>query len=104
MKQIYLVRHGHCQALPADHEHRINPGLSERGRLQAQRLAQRLADIEFDRVLISPLRRAWQTWQISQVRAEQVEFDSRLVEIVPGYEQIIPVPTCEGPAPDRHNA
>ena len=103
MKQIYLVRHAESQALGKDSDEYLNPGLSDLGLQQAPRLAGRLKDIEVDGILISPLRRAWQTYQLAHVNAPRVEFDSRLVELVPGYEKILPVPTCGGVEPDRHD-
>ena len=54
--------------------------LSDLGVVQARRLATPLGELSVDAILISPLRRAWQTWQHSQVVAGHVEFSSRLIE------------------------
>ena len=56
---LYLVRHG-------EHEHDDDPdpGLTRLGEQQARLLGQRLADVPFDVVRHSPLRRAAQTAQI----------------------------------------
>lgn len=57
---LYLVRHG-------EHEHHgddADPGLTRLGEQQARLLGQRVADVPFDVVRHSPLRRAAQTAQI----------------------------------------
>jgi serine/threonine-protein phosphatase PGAM5 len=57
---LYLVRHG-------EHEHHgddRDPGLTRLGEQQARLLGRRLADVPFDVVRHSPLRRAAQTAQI----------------------------------------
>jgi serine/threonine-protein phosphatase PGAM5 len=57
---LYLVRH-------AEHEHQgddRDPGLTRLGEQQARLLGKRLADVPFDVVRHSPLRRAAQTAQI----------------------------------------
>ena len=59
---LYLVRHGARQHPPAGGD--PDPGLSPLGKQQARLLGPRLADVPFDVLLHSPLRRATQTAQI----------------------------------------
>jgi len=58
--EIVLIRHGEPQWI-RDGLNVVNPPLTERGHQQAQRLAERLAEEQFDEVLVSPLVRARQT-------------------------------------------
>jgi Histidine phosphatase superfamily (branch 1) len=58
---LYLVRHGAHQHPPAGDP---DPGLSPLGEQQARLLGPRLADVPFDVLLHSPLRRTTQTARI----------------------------------------
>jgi len=108
MKKIWLVRHGQSQSQSGEDSDVVDPELSELGRRQAGRLVQPLQNLELDLILISPLRRAWQTYQLSGVRNRRCEFDSRLIEsdwgIAGWYKDILPVSTPDLAEPDRHNA
>ena len=107
MKHIWLVRHAESKSQVGETDEHINPELSYRGRQQAQRLMKRLAGLNPDCVLISPLRRAWQTYELSGTKTIRVEFDSRLIESNWGnlhvYREIIPVVTPDIAEPDRHD-
>ena len=104
MKEIYLVRHAQSKSQTGEDSDCLNPELSDLGRRQAQRLAKRLDGIEFDRVCLSPLRRAWQTFQFAQISAPKIEFDSRAIEIYGGYQTILPLDLPDFAQPDRHDA
>ena len=104
MKMIYLVRHGKSKAQAGEDPDCLNPELSDLGREQSKRLATRLQGIEVDAILLSPLRRAWQTYELSEVDASRIEFDSRLIEDNTGYERILPVELPDIARPDRHDA
>ena len=108
MKKIWLVRHGQSQSQSAEDDDVVDPKLSELGRQQAMRLVKPLQNFELDLILISPLRRAWQTYQLSRILNRRCEFDSRLIEsdwgIAGWYQDILPVTTPDLAAPDRHNA
>lgn len=58
--EIVLIRHGEPEWV-RDGLNVVDPPLTSRGHEQAQRLADALADQEFDEVLVSPLVRARQT-------------------------------------------
>jgi len=61
---------------------RSDAALTDRGRAQAERLAEALAGLEVARVITSPLRRARDTAApIAAACGEAVEVDQRLVEI-----------------------
>lgn len=57
-----------------------DPPLSERGRTEAQRLGERLAGVQFDRVLTSDLRRSVETAALALPDAD-AETDPRLREL-----------------------
>ncbi len=108
MKRIWLVRHGQSQSQSAEDDDVVDPELSKLGRQQATRLVRPLQDLDLDLILISPLRRAWQTYQLSGIQNSRCEFDSRLIEsdwgITGWYKDIVPVATPELAEPDDHNA
>ena len=80
MKQIWLVRHGESKAQSGEDSDGCDPELSDLGRKQAKRLIAPLRDIIFDQILVSPLKRAWQTFEFSLAKGRRVEYDSRVVE------------------------
>ena len=108
MKQIWLVRHGQSRSQSAEDADVVDPELSELGRRQAERLVNPLHNLRSDLILISPLRRAWQTYQLSGIRNGYCKFDSRLIESDWGidgwYKEILPVKTPGIAEPDDHNA
>lgn len=87
-KQLYLIRHGESQAQTGAIEDGVNPPLSELGKKQARALRERIADIEVDRVLLSPLDRAWNTYLLSEysIDRDKVFFEKRFVESDWGIE------------------
>lgn len=80
---VYLVRHGEQR----DAEHGVSDSpLSDRGVRQAERLAERLQGVPFDRILSSPLDRAWQTADIVSHGARAhppVQASTLLFECIP---------------------
>jgi broad specificity phosphatase PhoE len=107
MTQIWLVRHAQSKSQTGEDNDGRNPELSDLGRQQAQRLIEPLKVLEPDLVLLSPLQRAWQTYQLSQVNAPQIEFDSRLAESnwgIPDYYQpILPLQLPDIASSDRYH-
>ena len=81
-KKIYLIRHGESQAQTGGARDDINPPLSELGERQARALRKRLAGVEVDRVLLSPLNRAWNTYLLSEfkIHRNNVFFEKRFTE------------------------
>lgn len=71
--EIWLVRHGDCYDGTAVED----PPLSQRGRDQARRLAERLNHLGYAAVYASPLRRALET---ARAITPDVRVDDRLVE------------------------
>jgi broad specificity phosphatase PhoE len=108
MKHIWFIRHAESKSQVGETDDHINPELSDLGRRQAQRLVKRLGGLNSDRVLISPLRRARQTYELSGTKKVQAEFDSRLIELNWGnlqvYREILPVITPDIAEPDRYDA
>jgi broad specificity phosphatase PhoE len=62
MTTVYLARHGESDwNVERRWQGHTDRPLTDRGREQARRLAERLADIELDAIYASDLRRAWET-------------------------------------------
>ena len=79
---VVLVRHGETEwTRTAQHAGRADIPLTARGQADAERLRDRLAPVDFARVLVSPLSRARQTCalagygQRAEERAELLEWD-----------------------------
>jgi broad specificity phosphatase PhoE len=104
---MWLVRHAESTGQTGSSDD-VNPALSERGRQQADRLSAPLERIQPDRIIVSPLMRAWQTLERSGATAPQVAFDSRIVEQADRepcpYEKILPLDTPPLAEPDRQDA
>jgi broad specificity phosphatase PhoE len=78
---LLLTRHGHTdRSEPAQYlGQTLDIGLSDRGRADALRLRDRLADVALARVISSPLRRALETARL--VRPDDpIDTDARLLE------------------------
>ncbi len=86
MLKLFLVRHGES-AWNVKHIYtgRQDVPLSDLGAQQAERVATAFADIHFDAIYASPLKRAYDT-ALPTARAKDVEIqaDARLVEISHG--------------------
>lgn len=73
--ELYLVRHGEPEWV-LDGLNVVDPPLTERGHRQAKAMAESIANVHFDEVLVSPLVRARQTaapLYAAQGREEQIE-------------------------------
>jgi len=79
---VLLTRHGHTDRSEPEQYlgQRVTAQLSDRGRADAQRLAERLIGVQLDRVISSPLSRAADTAAILANRVV-VETDARLAEL-----------------------
>jgi len=108
MIELLLVRHGESQGQTGEDTDQVNPALSARGHQQARRLKTVLSSFRPVVVLLSPLRRAWQTYEAAAVPGVRVVFDSRIVEAGWGrpdfYADIQPLATPPFGEPDRHHA
>jgi len=83
---LVLTRHGLTdRSIPEQHlGQRIDIGLSDEGRAQADALGRRLAGVAFERIVTSPLRRARETAAIlaaAAPRRPSPEMDDRLREM-----------------------
>ncbi len=86
MLTLVLTRHGLTgRSIPEQHlGQRIDIGLSDEGRTQAEALGRRLAGVGFERIVASPLRRARETAAIVAAAAPGhpvPELDDRLAEM-----------------------
>ena len=73
--EVWLIRHADCYQGMTAHD---DPSLSEVGRDQARRLAERVRRVGYDAVFSSPLRRAHET---ALAITDQPSIDDRLVEM-----------------------
>ncbi|MVA76166.1 histidine phosphatase family protein [Auraticoccus sp. F435] len=81
MTDLYLVRHGQTEwSRDGRHTSATDLELTEVGRREAERLRDRLADLQPGLVLSSPRRRALDTARIAGFPAEQVEVTEDLAE------------------------
>jgi broad specificity phosphatase PhoE len=106
MTKIWLVRHAQSKGQTAE-ENGPDPDLTDLGKYQAERLIQALKPIRADSILISPLKRAWRTFEISRTHARKIRFDSRLIESTDkpeGYSHILPVELPDIADSDTHDA
>jgi broad specificity phosphatase PhoE len=81
---LLLARHGHTTKSEPEQYlgQRIEAPLSERGRREAQQLADRLAGVPIDRIVSSPLARTVETARVVAAgRSVAVETDDRLKEL-----------------------
>lgn len=84
MLTLLLTRHGHTDRSEPEQYlgQRIDAELSGRGRADARKLARRLANVEIQRVVTSPLKRARETADIlARSHGVAVEPEPRLVEL-----------------------
>jgi len=104
---IYLVRHTESKA-QTEEEYSLDANLSDLGVSQAKTLHTALSDISFDKVFLSPLKRARQTFEYSGVKRDNIYFDSRLAEELPAgmyADNILPYEKTPGyGATDSYNA
>lgn len=80
-KTVYFVRHGQTidNALPVFQS--IDSPLSEKGKLQAQSIAERLSQLEFNTLISSPVLRAKQTAQyVSDKTRKEIVFSDLFIE------------------------
>jgi len=102
---IVLTRHGHTELSEPDRYlgRNIPAALSERGRRDAQALADRLQSVAFDRIISSPLQRSVETARIlCGDRQTAVETDDRLAEFDYGAWEGMGVDEVEQKLPNEH--
>lgn len=88
MKTIYFVRHGETENnVRQVHGHHTDP-LSERGKQQAERVADRLKDAEIEVVLSSPYLRTMQTAEAINTVLEKPLFQEQIFEEVKGVSEL----------------
>ncbi|MDP9281400.1 MAG: histidine phosphatase family protein [Chloroflexota bacterium] len=95
---LYLVRHGESEANAAHRfAGRTDSPLTERGRRQAEAVAETLASIQFDRIVSSPLSRCRDT-ALTIARRQQlpVDIEPDLVEIDVGEKTGLPFDEVRG--------
>lgn len=78
--KIYLIRHGETEwSKTKQHTGRSDIPLTEHGEAQAKSLAPRLAQVEFSKVYVSPLKRAQRTCELAGFR-DKAELTDDLYE------------------------
>jgi len=90
--ELILVRHAEPVEAHSEGEVPADPGLSERGRIQAERAASWLTSARIDRVLSSPALRAWETAAPTASRAgAEVVVDDRLRDANEDPRHYVPI-------------
>lgn len=105
MLTVLLTRHGHTDRSEPEQYlgQRVKAELSDRGRTDAQRLAERLTGVRLDRVISSPLARAVDTAAIL-AHDVPVEIDARLAELDYGAWEGLTVEEIERRFPTEFEA
>lgn len=106
IKKIWLLRHAESKA-QTEEEYGFDTSLSERGEKQVERIGKVFKNLTFDKIYLSPLKRARETYEHSGIRGNSIEFDTRLLEELPGnaYSSLLPYPALpEYGTGDIHNA
>ena len=105
MTELTLLRHAQSKAQTGEQPW-LDPDLSEFGQRQARSLNNAFSDRRFKLAVISPLLRTRRTFELARIRAERIQFDSRLVEVTLNrgrgydYRTILPYPTPGYGEPD----
>lgn len=81
---VYIVRHGQTNSNLAGVYNLLEEGLNDTGIKQAQILAEKIKDLDYEIIYCSPLNRAAQTANIINKKNKKIIFDDRLMERNPG--------------------
>lgn len=82
-KIVYFVRHGQSEANVLPIFQPLESPLSDVGKLQAQKIAERVANISFEALIVSPLVRTKETAEaITRATGKQPEYSELFVERV----------------------
>jgi probable phosphoglycerate mutase len=78
--RLFIMRHGETEwTLSGQHSGRAAISLTENGKAEAKAMGERIRDIEFSTILVSPLHRARQTCEWAGL-SEHAKFDEDLAE------------------------
>lgn len=104
MLTLLLTRHGHTLRSEPDQYlgQNVAAPLSDRGRADAARLAERLSSVAIDRVISSPLARAADTARILAGERVTAETDDRLMEMDYGAWEGRTLEEVERQFPDQY--
>lgn len=87
--EIYLIRHGECYSSSNTYydtsKRTMDPPLTERGIQQAKELSLYVADVSFDKIYCSDLKRAIQTAEIMNSKNTKIITEKCFREIDVGY-------------------
>lgn len=78
--KVYVIRHGEVSSNILGIYNRVDDRLNEKGIEQANILKGKLADIDYDIIISSPLIRAKETSEIINVLSKEIIYDDRLKE------------------------
>lgn len=82
--KIYLVRHGEVNHNLLNLYNREDEDLNETGIKQAEKLREKIKDIDYNIVISSPLSRAKHTANIINIKEKDIIIDERIKERDPG--------------------
>lgn len=78
MKKIYLIRHGESEGYPGNFVQAPDTPLSAKGRNQSEKIAERMADLDFDLLISSPLKRTIETAELINKKTGHDIFENDL--------------------------
>ena len=80
-KIVYFVRHGESEGNIASFYQSVDSSLTQRGRAQVKRIAERVAKLSFDVLLASPQMRAKETAEaVAAATGKHIEYSDLFVE------------------------
>ncbi|MBN2198037.1 histidine phosphatase family protein [Candidatus Wolfebacteria bacterium] len=83
LKTVYLLRHGQSKDNIAPVFQSSNSPLNEKGKKQAEYIAERISKISFDSLISSPILRAKQTAEvIAQKTGKNLEYSENFSEVI----------------------
>ena len=99
-QQVWLVRHGETEwSRDGNHTSVTDLPLTEKGERQGAVLRERLAELTFDRVVSSPLKRALRTAELAGFDTAHVDIDDDLHEWRYGEYEGITTPKIQETVP-----
>ncbi|MDD6154066.1 MAG: histidine phosphatase family protein [Eubacteriales bacterium] len=106
--KIYIIRHGETNAnISGIVDGWVDIPLNSKGRKLAQITAKKMADIKFDKVISSPLKRAYETAEIilkyNDAESPVIETEDRLKEMYWGEWECLSLSPANFNIPNKEN-
>lgn len=94
--ELFLIRHGKPEMVETNDGSPADPSLSALGKVQAQSMAEWLADTEFDIIVASSLKRAYETAEpLAAARKQTIQVESGVAEFDKDSDCYVPMETLK---------